>query len=810
MAVSEHLNTEDLPTKSALAVAVSAAVMGYADDAKAQDSEASGALEEIIVTSRKREESLQDIGGSIQAITGEQMRRQGLQNLEDLVRFLPNVSSIGTTAGENKVIFRGVSDNPGAFIAASSAAVYIDEQPLTQFSVNPEPRLVDMKRVEALAGPQGTLYGDSSQSGTLRFITNKPDPTQFSANVDMMVRTGSESSESHDVSGYANIPVSDTFALRIVGFTATDAGFIDNVFGVSPQQGGFDNANVVADDINDVDSYGGRVAAKWFVNDSWSVMGSYLYQKTEAAARNTYDPTVGDLQTVKFFKDSRDDEWSQISLTIEGEFGDGFQFVSNTGYFDRETFYVDERTVYSAYFNYNFCIYAQSLGYCWSGQTLYDQDTIGYNTNDQQNDRFTQEFRLQKTGDNYRWIVGAFYEEKTEHWNFLTYTPDFENTLAFTYYWTGIAGYTPSGGAPAWWESDDDTEWDQWAVFANLNYEFNDYWSAEVGLRYFDQSMDKVYFVNKPFIITGPGATYPDVVTPTGGNEDVVPKVALTYTFDNGNLVYALYSEGWRAGGANRNRTPYTSFPVEYDPDLLKNFEIGTKNRFLDDRLQINATLFFGQWEDYQVEAVDPSDRPCGPNEDPILDLCDQPFQVMIANVGDAEQTGVEFDLLAAPNEIIDLGLSIAWVDAKTSEAFPVSDPNVVVPKGTRLPNVPEWKLNAFAQFTWPTQLVRDSDLYARLQYTWQDDSRNQLEDFVAEPLVSARGTFIQPSYGIADAKFGISATNWVLEAFVSNLTDERAVLYNDDLYFDPFWGGRRVTVNRPREYGVRFSYSWD
>ncbi|MGI9224245.1 MAG: TonB-dependent receptor [Woeseiaceae bacterium] len=807
MAVSEHQFAEELPVKSALAVAVSTALTGYAPDATAQGAQSSSALEEIVVTSRKREESMQDISGSIQAITGDQMRRQGLQNLEDLVRFLPNVSSLGTTAGENKVIFRGVSDNPGAFIAASSAAVYIDEQPLTQFAINPEPRLVDMKRVEALAGPQGTLYGDSSQSGTLRFITNKPDPTEFSANVDMMVRTGSDSADSYDVSGYVNIPVAeDKFALRLVGFTATDGGFVDNVFGVSPQLGGIDNADQVADDINDVDTVGGRVAAKWFINDQWSVTGSYLYQKTEAAARNTYDPTVGDLQTVKFFKDSRDDEWSQLSLTIEGEFGDGFEFVSNTGYFDRETFYFDERTVYSAYFNYVFCVAYQFGGYCWSGQTLYDQDTIGYNTNDQQNDRFTQEFRLQKTGDNYRWILGAFYEEKSEHWNFLTYTPDFENTLAF-YYWTNYAGGTANGGAPAWWESDDSTDWEQWAVFANLNYEFNENWSAEVGLRYFDQTMDKVYFVNKPFIDS---PDWPDVVTPTGGNSDVVPKLALTYTFDNNNLVYALYSEGWRAGGSNRNRTPITSFPQDYEPDLLKNYEIGTKTRWMDDRVQVNATLFFGQWENYQIEAVDPSQRPCGPTEVPEVDLCDQPFHVMVANVGDAEQTGVEFDLLASPNETLDFGFSATWVDAKTSEAFSVSDPDVLVPEGTKLPNVPEWKLNTFAQFTWPIQLMGQSDMYARIQYTWQDESRNQLEDFVAEPLVSARGTFIQPSYGIADAKLGIAANNWVLEAFVSNLTDERAVLYSDDLFFDPFWGGRRVTVNRPREYGLRFSYSWN
>jgi outer membrane receptor protein involved in Fe transport len=181
MAVSEHLVPEEVPVKSALAVAVSTALTGYAPDATAQEQGASSALEEIVVTSRKREESLQDISGSIQALTGDELKRKGLQNLEDLVRFLPNVAHIGASAGENKIIFRGVSDNPNSFIAASSAAVYLDEQPLTQFAVNPEPRLVDMKRIEALAGPQGTLYGDSSQSGTLRYITNKPDPTEFSA-----------------------------------------------------------------------------------------------------------------------------------------------------------------------------------------------------------------------------------------------------------------------------------------------------------------------------------------------------------------------------------------------------------------------------------------------------------------------------------------------------------------------------------------------------------------------------------------------------------------------------------------------------
>ncbi|NIL94745.1 MAG: hypothetical protein GTO71_09985, partial [Woeseiaceae bacterium] len=233
-----------------------------------------------------------------------------------------------------------------------------------------------MERVESLAGPQGTLYGDSSQSGTLRFITNKPDPTAFSANVDMMLRSGSESSESYDVSAYVNIPVvEDKFALRLVGFSARDGGFVDNVFGTSPMRGTYDNSDLVQEDINEVNYIGGRAAAKWFVNDNWSVMGSVIAQQMEADGLNDYDPTIGDLQTVKFYNDLRDDDWWQGALTIEGSFGN-VDFISVTSYFDRKLDYQFDRTVYAAYFNYNFCpLFAT---YCWSGQTGAETHYYGY------------------------------------------------------------------------------------------------------------------------------------------------------------------------------------------------------------------------------------------------------------------------------------------------------------------------------------------------------------------------------------------------------------------------------------------------
>ena len=796
--MAELTSTDGIPVKSALAVAVSMAVTGYADDAQAQEEGASGGgIEEITVTARKREESLQDVSASIQALTGDDLKRQGLLNIEDVIRKLPSVNHVGGTAGANKIIFRGVSDNPGAFIAASSAALYIDEQPLTQFSINPEPRMVDIERVEALAGPQGTLYGDSSQSGTMRIITNKPDPTAFSAFTDVMFRKGGKSDFSHDVSAMVNMPlIEDKFAIRLVGFTATDGGFIDNVPGVSPMLGTRDNSDAVGEDINDVDISGGRVSAKWFINDEWSLTAGTIVQNTSAGARNDYNPEIGDLQTLKFYRDTRDDDWWQGSLTLEGKIGE-IDLISITSFFERDIDYIFDRTTYSAYFNVNFCPYYAT--YCWGGTTRYDQDVIGFNELTQNNQRITQEIRLSQASDNFRWTIGAFYEEKSERWEYRAKTPDFESTLSY-YYWTYF--YSPSGVDPSWWLSVDDTEWDQWAVFGNFTYDFSDNFSAEAGIRFFDQNVDRLYYVDKPFIVA-PGV-WPDITTPEGGHDDVVPKISFTYRVDDDKMIYALYSEGFRAGGANRNRTPNTFFPQAYGPDLLSNYELGIKSMWMDSKLQLNATLFHGVWDDYQIEAVDPSFQPCGSAGAPPAPNCGQPFQVMVANVGQAEMDGIEADIRYVPTESVDLGLNLTYVEAETSEDFFVT---TTVPAGTRLPNVPELKFATYAEFTMP---VNAGDIYSRFQYTWQDSSTNQLEEFPYQPGVSANATFVQPSYGIMDIKVGMATEAWTLEGFMSNVFDERAVIYDDPFFFDTFFNGRRVTTNRPREFGVRFAYRWN
>ena len=166
----------------------------------------------------------------------QQIEQANLNTVEDIARFVPSLSYNATTPGRGTIYFRGVADDSSSFIADASAAIYLDEQPLTQSSLQPEIRLVDIERIEALPGPQGTLYGASSQSGTLRYITNKPDPGGFETNVSLEGSSVDDGEVGYDLSAVLNVPLSDNMAIRLVGFTAHEAGFIDNVLRHQPRR----------------------------------------------------------------------------------------------------------------------------------------------------------------------------------------------------------------------------------------------------------------------------------------------------------------------------------------------------------------------------------------------------------------------------------------------------------------------------------------------------------------------------------------------------------------------------------------------
>lgn len=809
----QAVTSQPLSNPNKLSVAISAALVLPAGAALAQDQEDEGsaALEEVLVTARKRTESLMDIPQSIQALSEAQIKRAGLNQMEDYVRFIPSMSYVQANPGTAKIIFRGIADDAATFIAEPSAALYLDEQSLTM-NGTPDPRMVDIERVEALSGPQGTLYGASSQSGTLRIVTNKPDPTAFDANIDVMLRTGSDSDMSYDVSAMANFPIGDSFAIRLVGFTAEDGGFIDNVFGTTPRFELFDNAGKEESNFNDVRHSGGRLAAKWFLNDDWSITAGVTGQNTFSNGRPERDPTLGrDLAVVRFYPEMEwdDMQWAQYALTVEGDLGFA-DFVSATSYFTRDWSYAQDTSVgYASYFGtfcysgyyYNFSQYSK---YCFqpSGVGNYYNDPIGFLLNVQENTKFAQEFRLSSQGERIDWVAGLFYEESKEEWDFWTYAQNYSGSKSYDNLRAGNGWRQPSiptVDTDFWWHSADRTEWEQTAVFGEMTLHLGNF-DLTGGARWFDRTMDKLYWVENPaFNLTPDG-----YLSPSSDESDVVYKLSLSYRLSENTLLYGLYSEGFRPGGTNRGRgIPF--FPRQYDSDILENYELGAKMTLMDGRARLNLTYFNMNWDDYQLEVVDPSNRPCGSEAAPPEPACGQPWQKVVANVGKANSEGFELQYDMAATENLDLGFNATWLDAVVEDEVSVS---IVVPAGSRLPLSPEFKGSMYANYEWPVDWFNASSAYVRVQWSYTSDMLNifePIELYEDGPSPQIK----QPAYNIGDIKFGLTGDSWSIQLFVNNVTDERAVLFANPYEFDYFFGRARETVNRPREYGFRFIKSF-
>lgn len=825
------MSSENRAVLTPLAAAVSAA-LAPGGAAQAQDSGA--ALEEIIVTATKREQNLQEIPASIQAITGVTLEKMGAKEIQDYSRFIPSVNVVSYRPGSNDIIFRGVNSGGTADIAQSPASMYIDEMPMTVVGSQPDVRMVDIARVEALDGPQGTLFGGSAQSGTLRVITNQPRVDQFEAVVDVTLKQGPDTSLSHDVSGVLNLPIVEgKAALRLVGFTATEAGFIDNVFGHTPDThqwfvlpdtwGVEDNADVVEDDWNGTDYVGGRASLRWEFNDDWAVTGSALYQKTEGHAGNDFDPYVGDLKTVQFHKEFRNDEWTNFALTVEGDLG-WAQIVSATSYFDRTITSRVDNTVYTKYYQSWACLYQldpavyvnyfvdPSTGaallyprYCFGPSSL--SDTLTMQGFDDWSDKFTQEVRLTGGGDSVNWIVGLFYEKTDDRWENpwgIVTNYDYQDSVALLY-WEGTWGEGFAPDATHGWHAVSQVGWTQTAAFGEVTWRINDRWTAIAGLRAFDQEMESTYYVNNPNTQLNGEFVESGVAKSSGGTSDAVPKFSLSYNLSDNKMIYALYSEGFRPGGTNRNRgNPI--LPLVFQPDVLQNFEIGAKTIWADGRVRANLTYYDMTWDDYQLQVLDPSY------------YNGEVWQQVIANVGAAEITGVQLEVDVAVTDNLDFGMNFVSLDSKTAsnmdlDGDPDDETPIEIPTGTRLPLAIEEKASAWLEYNWQTRFIPGS-AFARLQWSHTGDSVNQLlpDNSGANPQV------LTPSYQIVDFRVGFNfASDWQLDLFVSNLTDERAEYTRGTGFFElPFSsvqdgrdGVARQYTNRPREFGIRFSKRW-
>jgi outer membrane receptor protein involved in Fe transport len=782
------------------------AVLYPATGALAQRATSDGArLEEVVVTATRREQNLQEVAQSVTALSTEDIAQQAFQSLDDVVGALPSVTLVNALPGRNHVVMRGISSGSGEYYTDSQVAIYLDDQPMTSSSQQVDMRLIDIERIEVLPGPQGTLFGSSSQSGTIRYVTNKPNFAGFSSQIDIEAGTTKGGEESYDFSGYVNIPLTDNLAVRAVGFYAHDGGYVDNVFGEN-LVGTADNADVVEKDWNDYSAFGGRVAALWQINQEWDASLSLISQSSDTNGDWLTDPAIGEYKIVSFFDEFRDDDWYQASTSIKGDLG--FAELSLTAsYFDRDIVYEWDNTLYENWRTY------------YTGG-LYDTNYYGSTTfNDQTQNRWAYEVRLTSQGESrLQWMAGAFYEDVYDYWDYGAKVPNLVNTTAWAY----AVYYADYYGLGHELEPTDiyylnvfEKTVRQKAVFGEISFDLTDNWSVTGGARWFEYQRhefesDQVPAGMPVFDEDPPGSgnfVFAEPITSQGTDDDVVMKFATQYQFDDSKMLYALYSQGFRLGGKNSARAALVGVvPENYKPDTMDNYELGFKSQWLDNRVLLNVSAFLMEWSDIQLSG-DTSEI--------------DPWWVRgTFNGGKAEQKGIELQAEWQVSDRMSLEIGGFKADPEFTDSFttPAGSP---VEAGWSMPNSPEEKLWAAVEFRVPGFLVQDGEFFTRLSYSYTGEFWNSLsaircvEATCTDPddLADAMDQVV-PSYSTSTLQFGVKTNNgWDAALIVRNLFDESGAGYLSSSDYGEVFGDPRfryrVTPQRPRSISLSFTKRW-
>lgn len=792
--MNKPVNAFTRPLTAAIAAGLYPAVDAVAQD---QDQESDRILEEVIVTATLREASMQDLPQSIQAFSNEDIARNAFRDFNDVANALPSLTLVADTPGRYQVKFRGVSTGTGEYYTDSTSAIYLDETPLTFNSQQLMPELVDILRIESLPGPQGTLFGASSLAGTMRIITNRPNSQEFSGEVFGEYFATDGGSGSWNLNGHVNIPlVQDSLALRLVAYTKKDGGWIDNVYGetyVQPDarfQSPGNNAHLVENDWNEYTKTGGRAALRWDINSDWAATVTLMSEDGQFDGNQYEDTSLDAYQMAMFHKEFRDDKWWNGSLLIEGDLGFA-TFVSSTTYLDREITYEWENMIYEQW--------KDSFWGVYYGFTLYNSEyTYGWVFNDQTQDRVSQELRLTSQSDSrFQWMIGGFYEEINDDWYFGAANPDLQDTVMWYYanYWAYYYNYYgydvdyPLAPSIVGYSNTLDRTVSQLAVFGEIDYHFNDQWSATLGARWFEFKRDQLT-----------RNQFPEGLPPWGtfdsrgfyGSEskdsDTVFKFSTRYTWAEDRMVYFLYSEGFRLGGENSQRAANTGLvPFEYGPDFAKNYEIGIKTQWLENSLQLNVTLFRIDWEERQF------------NEGSVDG---QWWLRGTVNVGETRNEGVEIGFSWNATDNLSLEGNYTYLKAKSRATHEFLNGDVIRP-GDPLPNAPKHSYWLAAEYSLPWRPL-DGDMWVRLDYAYGDEWWNSTGAAINRNLDG-----LIPDWNNTNLQVGWSLPNeWTINAFVRNLTDERRVYWRQDNTYASDWFGTSQfaffeSVQRPRHYGV-------
>jgi iron complex outermembrane receptor protein len=769
--------------------------------AAAQDE--SGALEEVVVTAQKRATNLQNVPFSVAAVTGEQIERSGASNIVELARNVAGLIITDLGPGQSQVAIRGISagqvvrDQPGV---KESVGVYLDESAISVALFTPDLDLFDAERIEVLRGPQGTLFGAGSSSGTIRYITKQPKIGEFEGSLEVQGQDVSDGEFGGSIKGAFNAPLGDTAALRIAAYYNKLPGFIDSLY----------PSRAAREDVNSGDKSGARVALTFKPNENWSITPRLVYQKLETDGYPRQDfynilgnrftttqpaVTVGERQQVTQIKEGISDDFKLADLKIEGQIGD-MTLTSITSYTDREVVVLRDASQLTGSVTFQL---GGTPAEIRLNSPLFDSTDL---------QSISQELRLASSDEgNLQWVIGAFYQQTDRDYGQNLPTPGYDAFLTRV----GIPT-NPMFGAPVDTPFFSDLTYDfkQIALFGEATYKFSDQWSLTGGLRYYDFEEDRLLTFAGVFADVGytnqPGSVSSDGVS---------PRVILAYKANEDVLLSAQVARGFRLGGINdplnvtlcspQDLITYGGRPT-FEDETNTNIELGAKTRFADGRVQFNAAVFFSDIKDLQV----------------IADAGSCSSRIILNAEG--ESRGVEVELFARLTDNFDLGFSATYANAEISKTIASgATPIAGIRAGNRLPTSPELQAAASGTYTWSWST--DLEAYVNLTVQHVGSSYTQLADqespfgcvgcpgapgffaFGAPTITQFQFPTELDEYQIGNLRFGLKAERWEAALFINNLWDENAALSLDRER------GSRARVgyltNAPRTVGVNFKLNF-
>lgn len=746
---------------------------------------AEGALEEVIVTAQKRTERLIDVPVAVTAVDSQTLIDQNLVSFADYYSRIPGLQFPG--GGTEQLALRGItaggSGNP-------TVAILIDDVQFGSSTYLGRPPLPDLdpailERIEALRGPQGTLYGASSLGGLIKFVTRDPSTTEFSGRVETGANAVADGSDGWSARGSVNIPiVSEKLGVSVSGFYRDDPTWIDNIVGATrPPTGGVPiTGGVRVDDTNENKVFGGRAGVLWNLTDKLTVRASALYQEKEesgggtvsicsACAVNstaplTYEPRFTNTDLTDAIAVVAEPSTTTFEL-YTGRVDLDLTAVQLTSISAWSTSDIEETSDASA--TYSTLLENPAFGPIYSppgGTILFGQPIT--------TDKFSEEFRLAGGNDAFDWLAGVYYTKE-------------DSLLAQT-----LERIAPSGFNGFAYNGRNESEYEERAVFADLTLHLTEKFDIQVGARYAEN--EQTYRVKS--VIDEPAQVL------FGEGEDdlfsfddtaVTWVVAPTYHLTPDLMTYLRVATGYRPGGPNTD-TPGAA--RMFDADTVTNYELGLKGVVLEGQLQFDVTGFLIDWDDIQLQNF----------------ALPSTF-LFFENGETARSTGLELAAVFQLGRGTNINANATFLNAELTETLQPSVPPIGDEPGVqRLRGQDGDRLPSSAEFTGNVGVRQDFDITAALKGyagfnvnyvgerfgTFNANTEGLPGAQVVMPRVKV------PSYTVVDLQAGVRMNDvWTFNVYAKNVFDEEGFINVATQ------GGTRLplaTLIQPRTIGVSLS----